>query len=252
MNIVYIHTCIVFTITGATKQSSNVVTSSSHSRPVVTTLPPPLINNNSITSNSLVCPFDDPRWNVTVLSQKFDHTGGTLHIGDHDIDIIIPELAVSTGDVAEVRAAAVLAGPHRMPSGYDPISVTVWVGASYDFNKLIRVSIPHCVIINSPQDIEGLVALTASNEEFTVNTNSRLLAQAVGHSNCYCYAVNSPYCDYYTDCHCGSICLARKLNQPSRLSTMVFCWKPPDYHLTDKISVEFYFCYNLKNSVKVY
>ena len=240
------------TIAGATKQSVDIVTSSSQCRPVVKlSTPPSLIDSDTTIRNTLVCPFSDPGWNVTVLSQKFDHTGGILHISDHDIDIVIPELAISIGDVAEVQAAAVLAGPYRMPSGYDPISVTVWVRASYKFNKLIRINIPHCVIINDPQDTDGLVALTANNEEFTVNTNSKLLPQAIEHSDYYCYEVNKAYCDYYTDHNCGSICLARKSSQPAMLSTMVFCWKPPDYHLTDKISMEFYICYNLKHSVKV-
>ena len=200
----------------------------------------------------MICPFSGPRWNITVHSQQFDQYGGTLRISEHDIDIVIPELAISLGDVVEIQVAVILSGPYKTPSGYDPISVTVWLGASYKFNKLIRISIPHCVIINGPQDINGLVVLTATDKQFTVNTNSRRLSQAIEHTNCYCYEVNNPLCDYYTDdLHGNSICLARRSSQLTTLSIMVFYWKISNCQSTDKLSVEFYFCYNLKYCVKV-
>ena len=206
------------------------------------------------TFNAVLCPFSDPQWNVTVLSHKFDHKGGTLHIHEHNVDIIIPQHAVSIGDVVEVQAAVVLSGPYKMPSGYDPISVTVWVGASYKFNKLVKISIPHCAITNGPQDINGLVVLTTMTQgctEFTVNTNRRRTSQEIEHPNYYCYEVNNQCCDYYTDHQCGSICLARRSFQPTTLSVMVFCWKPRNYQSADKVSIELCFCYNLKHSIKV-
>jgi len=204
------------------------------------------------TSTTITCPFSDPHWKISVLTQKFDHNGGTLRISEHDINIVIPKLAISTGDVAEIQATAVLSGPYKTPSGYDPISVTVWIAASYKFNKLIKVSIPHCAVINGPQDITGLVVLTSSDgEEFTVNKNSRHSSQTIEHTNCYCYKVSNPQCDYYTDHYCGCICLARRSFQPITLSIIIFCWKSHDYESTDKLLVEFCFCYDLKYYVKV-
>ena len=245
--------CLNLIITATAKQSSNTVTSPSPCVPVAKLTTTPSMRSIGIaTSDALICPFADPQWNVTVLSHKFDHNGGTLHIHEHDIDIVIPQHAISIGDVVEVQAAAILSGPYKMPSRYDPISVTVWVGASYKFNKLIKIIIPHCAIINGPQDINGLVVLTTtSGEEFTVNTNSRRLSQEIEHPTCYCYEVNNPCCDYYTDYQCGSICLARRSYQLTTLGIMVFCWKPHNYQSADKVSVEFCFCHNLKHSVKV-
>lgn len=241
----------VLTIAAAHKQSSNVATSSTPSKPIAKSSTSPSMRSIGTTTSNLICPFAGPRQNVTILSQKFDHYGGILHISEHDIDIVIPEHAISTGDVVEVQAAVMLSGPYKTPSGYDPISVTMWVGANYEFNKLIRISIPHCVIISSPQDINGLVVLTASDEELIVNKNCKRLSQAIEHADCYCYEVNNPCCDYYTDHLNGSVCLARKSAQPTTFSIMVFCWKLHTQGSTDKLSVEFFFCYNLKHYVKV-
>ena len=217
----------------------------------LTTVPSVRSVGTATSNNDLVCPFADPQWNVTVQSHRFDHNGGTLHIQEHDIDIVIPQHAISMGDVVEVQAAAILSGPYKMPSRYDPISVTVWVGASYRFKKLIKITIPHCVIINGPQDISGLVVLTTSGDEFTINTNNKRLSQHIEQPNCYCYEVNNPCCDYYTDYQCGSLCLARRSFQLTTVRIMVFCWKPYYCKSADKVSVEFCFCYNLKQSVKV-
>ena len=243
--------CIII---DAGKQKSNIFTCSSSCVPVAQLSATPSTRSvGTATSDSSHCPFSAPQWNVTILSQKFDHNGGTLHIHDHDIDIVIPKDAICMGHVVEVHAAAILSGPYKMPSKYYPISVTVWVGANYKFNQLIKISIPHCAVINVPQDINGLVVLTAiaGEEEFTVNTNSRRLSQSVDQTNCYSYGVKSPYCDYYTDKLNSSVCLARRSFQLTTLSVMVFCSKPHDCQSANKLPVEFCFCYNLKHCVKV-
>ena len=243
------------TIIATSKQRSSSVTSSTipYKPAAQLSTAPSTRSVGTATSDASLCPFSAPQWNVTILSHKFDHNGGTLHIHEHDIDIVIPKDAICMGDVVEVHAAAILSGPHKIPPKYDPISVTVWVGANYKFNQLIRIIIPHCAVINGSQDINGLVILIATTDEkeFTVNTNNRRLSQSVDQKDCYCYGVNSPWCDYYTDQLNSSVCLARRSFQLTTLSIMVFCSKPHDYQSANKLLVEFFFCYNLRHCVKV-
>ena len=252
--VTYVHNYAVScTIIATSKQRGSSIISSISYKPAQLSTASSTRSIGTATSDFSFCPFSAPQWNVTILSHKFDHNGGTLHIHEHDIDIVIPKDAICMGDVVEVHAAAILSGPYKVPSKHDPISVTVWVGASYKFNLLIKISIPHCAVINGPQDINGLVILTATTgeEKFTVNTNSRRLSQCVDQANCYCYGVKNPYCDYYTYELNSSVCLARRSFQLTTLSIMVFCSKPHDYQSADKLPVEFCFCYNLRHCVKV-
>ena len=203
-----------------------------------------------------------------LLSKMFDHNGGDLIIKDHDVTITVPKLAVSEGDKVEVKAAASLIGPYKLPEEYDQISVFVWIGANYMFRKPVQIRIPHIASFVDLNDVFDVVILTANKNDLVLNENNNLVLQMHESVYDYQYEVNKDYCDYYTDHFCSK-CLARRrsfisklfsrltsstpreLSNPNRTRTTVFFCVPEDYATADELLIELCICYSLKHCLKV-
>ena len=203
-----------------------------------------------------------------LLSKMFDHNGGVLIIEEHDVTITVPELAISEGDKVEVKAAANLIGPYKLPDEYDQISVMVWMGADYMFKKPVHIRIPHCVSITDPNEAFDVVVLTANKDDLVLNKNGDLVLQMHESVYDYHYEVNDDYCDYYTNHFCSK-CLARRksfvfnlfsrltsstpreISNPIRTRITVFFCLPHDYATANKLIIELCICYSLKDCLRV-
>ena len=214
--------------------------------------------------NKEVCPISDCK----PLSKRFNHSGGTLIIEDHDVTITVPELAVSRGEEVEIQAVVSLIGPYKLPDDYYPISVFVWVGADYTFKKPVRITIPHFASIRDLDEMSDVTVLIANNKELTFNENGDIILQM--HKSIYDYQceVKSEYCDYYTDNFCSK-CLARRrslifklftrftLSTPREVSNAnqtkiaVFFCVPEDYETADELLIEICICYSVKHCLQV-
>ena len=189
---------------------------------------------------STTCPFAAPHWNTAIMSQQFDHNGGTLTIEKHDITIVIPQHAVSQGDTVEVQAAAAMLAPYLLPAGYDPVSVFVWMEGDYMFNKTIKVIVPHCAAVGD----DGTTQLTV-----LTTTGSDLTVQQVDDN--HRYRIGDLECHYYTNQLC-SLCVARKQScYPGRTRLLLLYCFSKDYKTADKSTIEFSLCFDLKYCVKV-
>ena len=201
---------------------------------------------------------------VPVLSKTFDYHGGDLIIEEHDVTVIVPELAVAEGDEVEVQAIVSLTGPYKLPDGYDLVSVFVWIEADYRFRKLVKITIPHFACIENLDQRFDVVVLTA-NEKDLDNGDSLLLMHESVYD--YQYEVHDDYCDYYTDHFCSK-CLARRRSfifrlfnrltssprevpYPSRTRITVFFCVPDDYATADELLIELCICYSLKYCLQV-
>ena len=145
------------------------------------------------------CPISDCK----PVSKIFDHNGGILIIKEHDVTIIVPELAVSKGKKVEVKAAASLIGPYKLPDDCDPVSVFVWVGADYLFKKPVQIRIPHFASVTALDEGFGVVVLTADKKDLVLNDNGDLVLQMHESVYDYQYEVHDVYCDYYTKHFCS-------------------------------------------------
>ena len=207
-----------------------------------------------------VCPISDS----VPLSKIFDHHGGALMIEDHDVNITVPELAVSKGETVEVQAVASLVGPYKLPDDCDPVSVFVWIAADYVFKQPVKITMPHFA---SLEQLNDLVVLTANTSNHVHSESGDLVLQMY-RSEYEHHEVKSDYCECYTDHFCSK-CLARsrslifKLlntvtpslpNEESHCSrtkiTVFFC-VPDDYATTDELLIELCICYSLKHCLQV-
>jgi len=206
--------------------------------PTISTQPPTLSSSTTHTATTITCPFAAPQWNTTILSRYFDHNGGTLTIEEHDVTVIIPRQAISQGDTVEVQAAAAMLAPYLLPAGYDPISVFVWLGGNYVFNKMIEVIVPHCAVVGD--GTSQLTVLTATGSDCKLQVD-----------NLHQYKIRDLECYYSTNQIC-SLCVARKrLFYPIRTRLSIFYCVSKDYKTANKSTVELSLCCDLKCCVKV-
>ena len=203
------------------------------------------------------CPISDCK----PLLKIFDHNGGVLKIKDHDITITVPELAISRGGIVEIRAAAGLIGPYKLPIDCSPVSVIIWIEADYLFKKPVHIKIPlpHCVSITDPNEIFDIVVLTANKDDLVLNENGDLVLQMHESVYDYQYEINDGYCNYYTDHFCSK-CLARRsrivkllkeISISSRTKITVFFCVPNNYATENELLIELCICYSLYHCLQV-
>ena len=209
-----------------------------------------------------VCPISDS----VPLSKIFDHQGGALMIEDHNVNIAVPELAVSKGETVELQAVASLVGPYKLPDDCDPISVFVWIAADYVFKQPVKITIPHFA---SLEQLDDLVVLTTTTSNHVHSKSGDFVLQMYHQQSEYeHHEVKSDYCDCYTDRFCSK-CLARsrsrnfkslnrvtpslpsEVSHHSRTRIAVFFCVPDDYATTDELSIELCICYSLKYCLRV-
>ena len=100
----------------------------------------------------------------------FDYNGGELVIKEHAVKVIVPTGAIDRDHEAQIEVASSLFGPFIIPEDYYPISVYVWIGGCYKFEKKVMVETEHDI---EEIDVSELCVLTACNEDNVVKRKIR-------------------------------------------------------------------------------
>ena len=163
----------------------------------------------------------------------------------------------------EVKAAASLIGPYKLPDDCNPISIFVWMWADYVFKKPVQIRIPHFASFTDLDEIFSVIVLTADKKDLVLNDSGDLVLQMHESVYDYQYEVHDDYCDYYTNHFCSKCLASRSLifklfswltlsyPNPMRTRLIVFFCLPDDYTTADKLIVELCICYSLCHCLEV-
>ena len=96
---------------------------------------------------------------VATLSQC-THEGRYYHNDHNDFGLEIPAGAIPEGESITIDIGVALYGPFQYPEGLRPVSPVFWVCVRdqnhFQFLKPVKVTIPHCLNLESHDDIESL------------------------------------------------------------------------------------------------
>ena len=96
---------------------------------------------------------------VDTLSQC-THDGRRYDDEHNDFGLEIPAGAIPKGESITIDIGVALYGPFQYPEGLRPVSPVFWVCARdqnhFQFSKPVKVTIPHCLNLESHDDIESL------------------------------------------------------------------------------------------------
>ena len=73
----------------------------------------------------------------------FDERGGVFHSYNHGATIIVPEGAIPTGKLAELKFAATMVAPVKFPHNKIPVSAIFWICMNVSLEKHIQLRLPH-------------------------------------------------------------------------------------------------------------
>ena len=158
-------------------------------------------------------------------SQEFDCYGGELFIKEHAVKITVPAGAITKGHVVQLEAAAGPLGAYSIPEGYHPISIYVFLQASYLFRKKLKVEIEHDVVVSEDMDTSMLRVLTTGKEVSCFGKDGQKWLEMQEDTCEYQYEVYKSTCTLFTDHFCSK-CLAviDTVNIPKRV--MVYHYLP--------------------------
>ena len=106
---------------------------------------------------------------VATLSQC-THDGRWYYDEHNDFGLEIPAGTISEGESITIDIGVALYGPFQYPEGLRPVSPVFWVCVrdrkDFQFLKPVKLTIPHCLNLNSHDDIEslGLIFLKGDHE----------------------------------------------------------------------------------------
>ena len=196
-----------------------------------------------IDENLEMCVFDNPN----PLQEECFRRGKKFDINDHNVKVEIPQGAIEKGDTVEVKVAASLFGPHKLPKGYTRISAYVWIGgAGYRFKKPLKIEVEHHAILSKEDDISQLCVL-----ESCMHNEENEMCEATNTSSSQ-YEIGSGFYTYIQIDHTYSkyTCLAKKSREIAD-EVAVYQFLPKNYVELDNFTVEICFCCNLKFLRKV-
>ena len=95
-------------------------------------------------------------WIGNVESAVFNKTGGVFQSHDHKVAVIVPSGAVPDGVTAEIKFAAGLAVPVKLPANSLPVSAIVWLCMDVVLQKPIKLYLPHMVDVKNQSQASNL------------------------------------------------------------------------------------------------
>ena len=195
-------------------------------------------------NNNEKCPLKD----CPIISKMFDYNGGELVIKEHAVKVTVPIGAIDKCCEAQIEVAASLFGSFIIPEDYCPISVYVWIGASYEFKKKLMVETEHDIVVTEETNISELCVLTACEEDKCGKENQILKM----HKDTCEYKLKKSTCTIFTSHFC-SICLAAKKGGKAYKAKRIIMYQylPADYKSADEFVAEVCFCYDLQNCREV-
>ena len=150
-----------------------------------------------------------PLLNYHIQSKNINSNGGVLFIEEHMIFIQIPEDAVAKDDIVEVQAAASYYGYYQVPDNYQPISAYLWIAATYQFKKQLKIILPHYGAVYTEDDRSAVSVLTASEEDAFKNGEGQTLYK-MHRDNSYDCEVEGGFCVYKVYHFCSNCIAAEK------------------------------------------
>jgi len=195
--------------------------------------------------NYEVCSLKDP---VLVSEKKCKNYGKKLEVQDHNVTVEIPKGAIEKGDIVEVEVAASLFGQHKLPKGYTRISSFVWIGASYNFKKPLKIEVEHHAVVAKEADISQFCVMEVCKENRTdPHTDEERMCEAIQVYSSHCEIGHTFYI-YHT--HSKLTCLAKRSAKIAD-EVVVYQFLPKNYTEVEDFIVEICFCCNLKFLRKV-
>ena len=91
-----------------------------------------------------------------IESCTFDENGGEFYSHEHGVTITVPSGAIPAGVVSEMKFAATLTTPVKLPTDAVPVSAMIWLCMNVTLLKPILLQIPHYVNIASEAHSKNL------------------------------------------------------------------------------------------------
>jgi len=184
----------------------------------------------------------------------FDQRGGNIVIDQQSIFIHIPKNAIAMHDLVEVKTYGSMAGPFKLPEGYERVSAFVWASATYKFQQNVQMYLQHCDAAYSEEDINNLCVLTANESDKVWDDDEYVYLMHEDNAECY-FEVGSDECCIHTKSWCTK-CIARrrrKLKSSDLNHCVAFGYlsKPVSTKIGVSISFEICFCYSLEDCIQV-
>ena len=183
------------------------------------------------------CFLKDPEAKSAMVGEY----GTQIVLDKHNITITIPKGAVEKGIIVEVTAAASFFASFSFPNDYRCISPYLWIGASYEFKKPLKVEMEHHAAVSRQKDLSKLCVMEAERNKDDFGDN---YAMCEVNDNPECrFEIDSPRCSYRTKSK--YTCLASKDREMAD-NVAVYYFLPKTYKSDDNFSAIFCFCYNVK------
>ena len=172
---------------------------------------------------------------------KVGHYGMQIVIKSHNITITIPKGAIEKGNIVEVTAAAGFFASFSFPNEYHCISPYLWIGASYEFMKPLKVEMEHHAAISQQENISKVCVMKGitNRDDFG---NNYAMCEVDDKLRCE-FEIDNPYCTYFTKLE--YTCVASK-DRKLADKVAVCYFLPKTYETDDRFTASFCFCYSLK------
>ena len=183
------------------------------------------------------CVLRDPQ----MVSATVGYYGAQIIIKEHNITITIPKGAIEKGYTVEIQAAASFFAAFSFPNECHCISAYLWIGASYDFKKPLKVEMEHHAAISLQEHILELCVMEGKRKRDDFG-DDYVMCEVNGNAQCR-FEIDSPRCTYFTKSK--YTCLVsndRKIAD----KVAVYYFLPRSYESDDRFTAIFCLCYSLK------
>lgn len=183
------------------------------------------------------CCLRDPQ----TVSATVGYYGTQIIIEKHNITITIPKGAIEKGYTVEITAAASFFASFGFPRECHCISSYLWIGASYDFKKPLKIEMEHHAAVSQQEDLSQLCVMEAERNRDDYG-DKYVMCEVNGKPKCQ-FEIDSPRCTYFTKSK--YTCLASK-DRKMADKVAVYYFLPETYKSDDAFTAIFCFCYSLK------
>ena len=189
---------------------------------------------------------------MATLSQC-THDGRQYYDERNDFGLEIPAGAILEGESITIDVGVALHGPFQYPEGLRPVSPVFWVCVrdqkNFQFLKSVKVTIPHCLHLESHDDIEslGLTFLRGDHEKSPHQMYT--FQRAVGD------VLIEPLQKYgvFQSTHFCSLCISSRVTKEF-IQKAMFCISaltPPPIPVRDSATAYFFITFLLKTCLNV-
>ena len=95
--------------------------------------------------------------------KMFDERGGVFHSYKHEVSVMVPEGAIPTGTLAELKFAAALVAPVKF-TDVMPVSAIYWLCMDVTLEKPIQIRLPQKFVENDASRLQFAKSLHSSTK----------------------------------------------------------------------------------------